>query len=134
MKSVHKTLLPMALLSLSLATLPLSVVAQVNPSVGVYPAPYVGLRELVDRTQNDLRTSGDLQEGNGKQRERYRNAQEHLSNFDRRLIKGKFDKGELDKSIGEIKGILDRNVLQASSRDQLLRDLQDLRMVRERRD
>jgi hypothetical protein len=97
-----------------------------------YPAPYTDLRGLVDRTQNDLRTAGELEHGNDKQRERYHNAQGHLSSFDRHLVKSNFDKSELDKSIGEIKGILDHNVLQASSRDALMRDLDDLRVARNR--
>ena len=68
-----------------------------------------------------------------EQRDRYRDAQGHLSSFDRHLTKGHFDKGELDKSIDKIKDILDHNVLQASSRDALLRDLDDLKAARDRR-
>ena len=99
-----------------------------------YPAPYGGgLRGLVDRTQNDLRAAEEMEHNKGDQRERYQHAQGHLSTFDRKLTHGKFDKGELDKSIDSIKDILDHNVLQASSRDGLLRDLQDLRAARDRR-
>ena len=98
-----------------------------------YPAPYTDLRDVVDRTQSDLRASADLEHGNEKQRDRYHDAQGHLSSFDRHLTKGRFDKGELDKSIDKIKDILDHNVLQASSRDALLRDLDDLRAVRSHR-
>jgi hypothetical protein len=95
---------------------------------------YDKLRDLVDRTQNDLRVAADLEHKKGDQRERYQDAQGHLSTFDRNLTKGKFDKGELDKSIDKIKQILDKNVLQASSRDALMRDLEDLRVARARRD
>ncbi len=98
-----------------------------------YPAPYSGLRELVDRTQSDLRAAADLEHGNDKQRDRYHNAQGHLSTFDRNLVKGKFDKGELQKSIDEIHNILEHNVLQASSRDALLHDETDLKLARDRR-
>ena len=99
-----------------------------------YPAPYGGgLRGVVDRTQSDLRAAEDLEHNKGDQRERYQHAQGHLSTFDRKLTHGKFDKGELDKSIDSIKDILDHNVLQASSRDALIRDLQDLRVARDRR-
>lgn len=99
-----------------------------------YPAPYNGpdLRGLVDRTQNDLRASADLEHGNEKQHDRYKHAQGHLSTFDRNLMKGRFDKGELNKSIDSIKDILDHNVLQASSRDALTRDMEDLRVARDR--
>jgi hypothetical protein len=99
-----------------------------------YPAPYGGgLRELVNRTQDDLRAAEQLEHGNMKQHDRYKDAQGHLSTFDRDLTKGKFGKGELEKSIHSIKEILDNNVLQASSRDALLRDLSDLKMARDRR-
>jgi hypothetical protein len=99
-----------------------------------YPAPYGGgLRGLVDRTQSDLRAAEDLEHNKGDQRERYQHALGHLSTFDRKLTHGKFDKGELDKAIDSIKEILDHNVLQASARDALIRDLQDLRTARERR-
>jgi hypothetical protein len=105
-----------------------------NYPAGVpYPAPYTDLRGLVDRTQSDLRAAADLEHENGKQRERYQSAQGHLSSFDRNLVKGKFDKGELDKAMGEIRSILDHNVLQASSRDALLHDRDDLRVARDRR-
>ncbi len=102
------------------------------PAGEPYPAPYTGLRGLVDRTQSDLHMAADLEHGKEDQRERYRHAQGHLSTFDRHLVKGKFDKGELERAIGEIKGILDHNVLQASSRDALTRDLEDLRVARDR--
>lgn len=92
------------------------------------------LRDVVDRTQSDLREAANLEHRKGDERDRYKDAQGHLSSFDRSLTKGKFDKGELDKSIGKIKEILDKNVLQASSRDMLLRDLTDLKFARARRD
>lgn len=107
--------------------------AQSYPAGEPYPAPYTDLRGLVDRAQNDLRAAADLEHENDKQRERYRSAQGHLSSFDRHLTKGHFDKSELDKAIGEVKGILDHNVLQASSRDTLLRDIDDLKAARDRR-
>lgn len=98
-----------------------------------YPSPYGDMRGLIDRTQADLRAAADLEHGNDKQRNRYRDAQEHLSNFDRELTKGRFEKGQLDKSIDNIRDILNHNVLQASSRDALMRDASDLRVARARR-
>lgn len=98
-----------------------------------YPAPYGGgLRGLVDRTQNDLRTAEELEHNKGGQWERYNHTQGHLSTFDRKLTHGRFDKGELDKSIGGLKDILDHNVLQASSRDALMHDMEDLKVARDR--
>jgi hypothetical protein len=129
-RSLPATLFVAGLMATSAASVSL---AQNYPVGEAYPAPYTDLRGLVDRSQTDLRAAADLESANDKQRERYRSAQGHLSTFDRHLTKGKFDKGELDKSIDEIKGILDHNVLQASSRDALMRDMADLRMARERR-
>lgn len=141
MKTLNRTI---AVLSFSFAFLATSTVpltaapvpwAQEYPPPGPeYPAPYTGgLRGLVDRTQNDLRMAEEQEHQKGDQRDRYRDAQGHLSTFDRHLMKGKFDKGELDKSIDSIKSILDKNVLQASSRDALVRDLAGLREARDHR-
>ena len=98
------------------------------------PATSSNLRVLVDRAQSDLRVAADLDHAKEDQRKRYSDAQGHLSTFDRKLTKGKFDKGELNKSIDKIKQILDKNVLQARMRDALMRDITDLRMVRDRRE
>jgi hypothetical protein len=92
---------------------------------------YDGLRGLVDRTQSDLRAAVDLEHG-GKQAERYKNAQDHLSDFDRSLAKGHFNKDRLDSAINDLQHLLDHNTLQASTRDALHRDLEDLRIARER--
>ncbi len=127
--------LPAIVLTLGLALgggISLRAAGQDYPAGQAYPAPYTDLRGLVDRTQEDLRVAGTLEHEKEDQRERVHHAQGHLSTFDRHLVKGNFDKGELDKAIGEIKGILDHNVLQASSRDALMRDLSDLRVARDR--
>jgi hypothetical protein len=134
MKSFQRSLPAMAF-ALSLAmggTFSVLAEPQHYPAGEPYPAPYTDLRSIVDKTQSDLRGAADLEHNNGKQQDRYHNAQEHLSTFDRHLVKGKFDRGELEKAIGEIKGILDHNVLQASSRDALLRDMEDLRAAKDR--
>jgi len=111
----------------------ISLSAAPSPRYQEYPAPYGDLRGLVDRTQTDLRAAADLETNKEKERERYRSAQGHLSSFDRHLTKGHFDKSELHKSIDEIQSILDHNVLQASSRDALMRDVTDLKIARDRR-
>lgn len=113
-----------------------SVSAAGNGAYQYYRDPAVpsGLRRLINRTQNDLRAAADLEHSKEDQRKRYSDAQSHLSTFDRKLTKGKFDKGELNKSIDKIKQILDKNVLQASTRDALMRDITDLRIARDRRE
>ncbi|MFL6464020.1 MAG: hypothetical protein ACJ73N_06380 [Bryobacteraceae bacterium] len=113
-----------------------SVSAAGNGGYQYYRDPAVpsGLRRLINRTQNDLHAAADLGQTKEDQRKRYSDAQGHLSTFDRKLTKGKFDKGELNKSIDKIKQILDKNVLQASTRDALMRDIADLRIARDRRE
>jgi len=91
------------------------------------------VRGLVDRTQNDLREASQLERNDKDQRNRYSDAQKYLSTFDRHLTKGKFDKDSLDKAIGKIQSVLDKNTLQASARDALHRDVQDLRDARAHR-
>jgi len=92
------------------------------------------VREVVDRTQMDLRTAADLEPKHNDDHNRYKNAQGHLSTFDRKLVKGKFDHGELEKALDGLKDILDHNVLQASTRDSLMRDMTDLKIARDRRE
>ena len=100
---------------------------------GFYHYQDIGdIRGLVDRTQNDLRVASGLEHGN-KQRDRYLNAQDSLSKFDRKMSKGKFDKGALEHSIHDLKEILEHNTLQPSTRDALHRDMTDLKVARDRR-
>jgi hypothetical protein len=88
------------------------------------------VRGIVDRTQSDLRAAVDLEHGK-KQAERYKNVQDHLSDFDRSLSKGHFNKDRLDSAINDLQHLLDGNTLQASARDALRHDIEDLRMARE---
>jgi hypothetical protein len=97
-----------------------------------YDRDYSDMRGIVDRTQGDLRAASTLGHGD-KQRGRYQHAQDDLSKFDRKLMKGKFDKGALEHSLSELKSIIDHNTLQPSTRDALMRDLTDLKVARDRR-
>jgi hypothetical protein len=93
---------------------------------------YESARNLIDRTQQDLRESAGWQGKRNDPHNRYEDAQGHLSTVDRKLTRGKFDNGELKKSIGKIREILDKNVLQGSSRDALRRDLEGLERLASR--
>lgn len=101
---------------------------------------YAGARELVARVQTDLKRAsefgynGDIKKVKRDEKEiaRYRNAQHSASNFDRHLSKGKFDKGELNSFIGNLKNVVDHNTLESQDRDALLNDLKDLRDLRAR--
>lgn len=116
-------------LSLILAILPNSVLLS-EPGAS-RNGEYSELRDLVDRTQSDLRNASDLAHGS-KQNDRYHKAQDHLSKLDRSLSHGKYNKGALNDSIDSLKSILDHNTLQARSRDVLIRDLTDLKIARDR--
>lgn len=93
-----------------------------------------GLRHLVERTQQDLQMAAESGNSNHDQRQRYEDAQKHISDFDRHLTKGHFDKGELDHVIADVQGVLDHNTLMAQSRDALLHDATQLREARARYD
>ncbi len=95
-----------------------------------YGDRYGDIRSLIDRTQSDLRDAASLEHNRGDARSRYQNTQRHLSTFDRHLLKGHFDKGELDSAISDLQHIIDKNTLQARSRDMLMRDIEDLRAMR----
>jgi hypothetical protein len=89
------------------------------------------VRGIVDRTQNDLQAALQLATG-PKDHERYRKAQKDLSDFDRKLSREHFDEGKLKDCIGALNDILDHNTLQASTRDALRADGEDLKMIRDR--
>jgi hypothetical protein len=91
-------------------------------------------RELLDRTQNDLRRAEDLERRKGKEISRYENAGKHLSDFDRELTKNHFDKGKLGDLIGDLKDVVEHNTLDPESRDALRQDLGDLRVLKIDRD
>jgi ATP-dependent protease HslVU (ClpYQ) ATPase subunit len=90
-------------------------------------------RSLVDRVQKNLRHSEDFTPPNEKERERYHNAQHHLSEFDQKLSEGKFDKDKLDVAIDDVKNVVEHNTLSAEDRDKLTRDLGELRELRRTR-
>jgi uncharacterized membrane protein YccC len=90
-------------------------------------------RDLVDRVQEDLQRAADFTRNNEKERERYHNAQHHLSEFDRQMRSGHFDKGKLDDAIDDLKNLVQNNTLESRDRDALARDLADLRVMRDMR-
>jgi len=90
-------------------------------------------RDLVARVQDDLQRAADFTRNNEKERERYHNAQHHLSEFDRQLRDGHFDKDKLDEAIDDVKNLVANNTLESRDRDELARDLADLRVMRDTR-
>jgi hypothetical protein len=91
------------------------------------------IRDLVARVQEDLQRAADFTRNNEKERERYHNVQHHLSEFDRQLRAGKFDKDKLDDAIDDLKNVVKNNTLESRDRDALAADLSDLRTMRDMR-
>ncbi|HSM79873.1 MAG TPA: hypothetical protein VLT57_19685 [Bryobacteraceae bacterium] len=93
-------------------------------------APWQRARDLISQTQADLREARTSSTAEHKDRDRYKNAERHLSTFDRHMVKRHFDKGELDDAIGDVQGVLDHNTLTPEGRNALLRDVAELRRLR----
>ncbi len=92
--------------------------------------PYGRARGLVGRVMRDLERAERMAPVAGKQKERYENAQRHLSQFDESLSRGDFDKDKLDEAIEDVHNVVKNNVLSPRSRDQLRDDLDALRSMR----
>lgn len=90
------------------------------------------LQQLIARTQTDLRAAQEYATS-GKQRDRIKDAEKHLSDFDKRLTRGHWDKGNLKDAISTVQNVLDHNTLNAADRDRLRHDVEELRMVRDQR-
>ncbi|PYT21217.1 MAG: hypothetical protein DMG57_39360 [Acidobacteria bacterium] len=90
-------------------------------------------RNLISRVQNDLRRAERFTRPSGKEKERFYNAQRHLSQFDREMSRGKFDKDKLDEAIDDVHNVVRNNTLSPGDRDELDGDLRDLRELRARR-
>jgi hypothetical protein len=92
--------------------------------------PYARAREMVGRVLRDLERAERSSGAEGRERERYQNAQRHLSQFDARLSQGDFDKDKLDVAIDDLKNVVEHNTLSPRARDNLADDLRDLRQLR----
>jgi len=121
MRSISRHLLAIAILMIA--------VTGANYAQGRYGTA----RGLVDRVQKNLRHAEHFTSPNDKEKERYHNAQHHLSEFDRKLSEGKFDKDKLDEAIDDVKNVVENNSLSPESRDALTRDLGELRELRRTR-
>jgi two-component SAPR family response regulator len=96
-----------------------------------FGADYDRARDLVAKVQNDLQRAADFTRTNEKERERYHNVQKKLSEFDADLRRGKFEKGKLDDAIDDLKNVVKENTLESHDRDELAKDLSDLRTLRD---
>src|SRR5579872_4618061 len=92
----------------------LILVTIVMAAVGTVSAQYGrfnNARGLVNRTQKDLRRAERFTPAREKEKERYYNAQRHLSEFDRKLSENRFDKDKLDEAIDDVKNVVENNTL-----------------------
>ena len=94
---------------------------------------YENARGLVANVQKDLRRAERFTQPSEKEKERFYNAQHHLSQFDRELARGRFDKDKLDEAIDDVKNVVENNTLSPRDRDVLSGDLRDLRELRRTR-
>jgi hypothetical protein len=97
----------------------------------VFGQEYGRVRDLVARVQDDLRRAADFTSTKPKEQERYRDVQRKLSDFDRDLSRGHFDKGKLDGAIDELREVMKENTLESHDRDALSSDLADLRTLKD---
>jgi len=100
-------------------------------AVLVFGQEYGRARDVVARVQDDLRRAADFTATKEKERDRYRDVQRKLSEFDRDLSRGHFDKGKLDGAIDELKEVMKDNTLESHDRDALAADLADLRTLKD---
>jgi hypothetical protein len=89
---------------------------------------------LVARVQDHLMRAERATRPRGRERDRYENARKHLADFDQSLSRRQFDKGRLDTAIDDVKNVVDGNPLSPDAKDELSRDLAELRELRERFD
>ena len=87
---------------------------------------------LIDRVHGDLNRSyeGGWTFTHGD-RDRLNHAEKELRDFAKKWYHGKFDKGELDDSIGSIQHVIDNNHMPPRDRGTLDVDVNQLRAMRE---
>ncbi len=88
-------------------------------------------REIVDRTMDDLRHIERQNAFAGEDRDRYERAMRSLSDFDRSVSEGRFDRGKLDEAIEHVDHVMKSKMLDPRERDRVMDDLRDLRRLRE---
>jgi hypothetical protein len=97
--------------------------------------PWQQARDLVQKTTQDLQEASKRGMGSPKEAKkeqgRYSKAYRNLSDFDRDLVKQKFNRGKLNDSIEAINDVYKNNTLSPEDRDRLSADVKDLRTLRD---
>jgi hypothetical protein len=101
---------------------------------GQYPdSHYREFREPLDRVRGDLdRAAGDMYYLTGSERHRFDKAREQIAEFQYKWERGHLDRGELDRVIGDLQHVVDKNRLEERDRRVLVDDLYKLRDFRAR--
>lgn len=86
---------------------------------------------LIGRVHEDLDHGYAVWHLRGGDRARLTHAERQLRDFAEHWQHGKFDKGNLDRSIGDVQKVIDDNHLSGRERDALWRDVEELRHMRE---
>jgi len=116
-------------LTLGLTLLGVLGLAQYGPEGGPYRPEKIDA--LIGQIQVDLNHGYDVWKLHGDDRKRLNKAGEQLREFAQQWHHGKFDKGNLNDSIGSIQKILNDNHLSGTERDALWADVDQLRKMRE---
>jgi hypothetical protein len=89
-------------------------------------------RRPVEATLNDLELIGRANGYTDQMRDRYEHAIHHLREFADRLHEGGgFDKDKLDEAIGDVQHVIDHNRMNPGARHALIRDVRELRRLRQ---
>jgi hypothetical protein len=86
---------------------------------------------LIDRVHEDLNRGYAVWHLRKSDRERLTHAEHQLRDFANHWQHGKFDQGNLDRSIRDVQKVLDDNHLSGRERDALWNDIEELRRMRE---
>ena len=85
---------------------------------------------IVERVHVDLNHGYNVWNLSNGDRDRLTHAERQLRDFSARWRQGRFDKGNLDGAISSVQHVLDVNHLNGRERDELWRDVEQLRQMR----
>jgi hypothetical protein len=92
-------------------------------------------RESLDRVRGDLgRAERNLRYISEPEMRRFREIRDRLGNFQRNWERGRYDRGDLDATVGNLSTLVERAKLHRADRDILADDLSRLRDLRARMD
>jgi hypothetical protein len=112
----------------SLVTLAATGQAQFGPEGRYRPE---SISALIDHVHEDLSRGYGVWHLKHGDRERLNHAEHQLRDFAKHWAHGKFDKANLDRSIGDVQKVIDDNHLSGGERDALFNDVEELRRMRE---